>query len=118
MHEKSPKENFPYLFDPNYSYSEKDKKKWTALTLNKKDDGREKVLGYVFIHLFRGIFVKRIIKKKKRGRRSPIKEETKPQEVLFFIFIGNRSYMEYLKTRIQLISVIYPRSLIVTEHQF
>jgi len=89
LQEKSPKENFPYLFDPNYTYSEKDKKKWIALSLNKKKRRKESVLGYMFIHLFRGIFLKRIIKGHRKRRL--VKEKVKPQEALLFILIGKRS---------------------------
>lgn len=113
--EKSPKENFPYLFNPNYSYSEKDKKKWIALSLRQKINDREKVLGYLFMHLFKGVLQKRKIKGKKRAH---FEEEVKSAEVLLLIFIGERSHMEYLKTKIEIISTKYPTNLLYMETEY
>ncbi|MEM2129405.1 MAG: hypothetical protein QXZ70_02280 [Candidatus Bathyarchaeia archaeon] len=114
LHERSPKENFPYLFNPDYSYSEKDRKKWTALSLNEKETKKEKVLGYMFIHLFKGISMKR---KTKPGRR-PNEPEIKPKEALLFILIGERNYMGYLKVKLEVISTKYPSDLISMEQQY
>ena len=115
LHERSPKENFPYLFNPDYSYSEKDQKRWIALSLNEKESKKEKVLGYMFIHLFRGISIKRKIK---AGKRRPIEPEIKPKEALLFVLIGERNYMEYLKARLEVISTKYPLDLISMEQQY
>jgi len=94
LREKSPKEVFPYLFDPNYSYQEKSQKRWTALSIFEQD----KVKGYIFIHMFKGVYVKSRLRK---NPRRPIEQEHKRKATLLFILLGERKYIKYIKTRIE-----------------
>jgi len=112
LNERSPIENFPYLFNPNYSYSEKEKKKWVALSILEKNPKSEKTVGHIFIHSFRGLFVKRRVR---RSDRRKLKEEIKPKEVLLFILFGERSYIQFIKTRIEVISTRFPLSILNIE---
>ena len=109
LNEKSPKENFPYLFNPSYSYSENGGKKWIAFRVLEEN---EKTVGYIFIHLFRGVFVK---KRVKNTARQLFKLESKAKPVLLFIFIGERSYTQYIKTEIEVISTKIPREIMEYE---
>jgi hypothetical protein len=108
LREKSPKEVFPYLFDPNYSYQEKSQKKWTALSIFEQD----KVKGYIFIHMFKGVYVKSRLRK---NPRRPIEQEHKRKATLLFILIGERKYIKYIKTRIEVLSTKYPQNLMDME---
>jgi len=109
LKEKPPKENFPYLFDPNYLYSEKRRKNWTAVSIIEQ----EKVKGYIFIHMFKGVYVKSRLRK---SPRKPIEQEARQKETLLFIFLGERKYLQYLKTRIEIVSTKYPQNLIDMEY--
>lgn len=113
LNEKSPKEVFPYLFNPSYSYSEKERKKWVAFRMLERGLKNEKTVGYIFIHLFEGVFVKRRVK---NIARQPFKLESKAKPVLLFIFIGERSYIQYIKTEIEVISTKIPREIIDMEY--
>jgi len=115
LRERSPKENFPYLFDPVYEYSIKNQKKWTVLSLVEQEKGGEKVHGYVFIHMFKGVYLKTKVKKK--GRRL-LQQEAQPKEVLFFILVGERKYVHYLKAKIEVISTKYPLNFIDMEYHY
>lgn len=112
LNEKSPKEVFPYLFNPSYSYSEKERKKWVAFRMLERGLKNEKTVGYIFIHLFEGVFVKRRVK---NIARQPVKIECKAKPVLLFIFIGERSYTQYIKTEIEVISTKIPREIMEYE---
>jgi hypothetical protein len=113
LYEKSPKENFPYLFNPNYSYSDKDQKRWIAFRILENGLKNRKAVGCIFIHLFKGVFIKR--KVKGSGRR-PIKVEPKPMPVFLFIFVGERSYIHFIKTKIEVISTKFPLNILNVEY--
>lgn len=113
LNEKSPKENFPYLFNPSYSYSENGGKKWIAFRMLERGLKNEKTVGYIFIHLFRGVFTKRRVK---NIARQPVKLESKAKPVLLFIFIGERSYIQYIKTEIEIVSTKFPLEIIDMEY--
>jgi len=108
LREKTPREVFPYFFDPNYSYQEKHGK-WTALSIIVDN----KVRGYLFIHMFKGVYLRRRIRK---SQRKPVEQEPQQKEALLFIFIGERKYVIYLKTRIETLTIKYPQSLMDTEY--
>lgn len=109
LKEKSLKENFPYLFDPNYSHQgEKDQRKWAVLSIIENN----KVKGYLFIHVFKGIKLKT---RPRQSPRKPIERVLQQREVLLLIFFGERRYVEYLKTQMEILSTRYPQNLIDAE---
>jgi len=104
--ELSPKKIYPYLLDPDYSYdkNERRKRKWIAYNLVKECSKDNRIVGYAFIHEFKGIFIKRNYRKTERNRDKNY--EVKP--VLLFTFVGERSIIEYLKYQIEIISSKVP----------
>lgn len=113
LNEKSPKDVFPYFLDSKYKFTGNKQKKWIAFRLLRKNRKETKTTGYIFIHLFKGIQVKRKIRNK-RARES-YRTETKPNQIFFFIFIGERSDIQYTKTNIELNSVKFPLELMGME---
>lgn len=110
LREKSPKEVFPYFFNPNYlgQNQTRDQEKWMALSIIEND----KVRGYLFIHMFKGIYSKTRIKK---SPSRPTREEYRVKNVLLMIFIGESKYVKYLKTRVEILSTKYPQNLMDVE---
>jgi len=98
LNERSPIENFPYLFNPKYIYSEKERKKWIALSIVEGDPKREKTVGHMFIHTFRALFIRKRVRPS--GRRK-LTEEIIPKEVFLFVLFGERSYIQFIKTKIK-----------------
>ena len=108
---KSPKEIFPYLLNPQYTYSDKDRKKWIALAVLKKQSGREATVGQVFIHMFRGKFPTTTLK----PHSQDFDGKPKIREILLFIFLGERSTVQYLETKIGTMTVKCPLNKLVGE---
>ncbi|MDW7726821.1 MAG: hypothetical protein SCH70_06845 [Candidatus Methanoperedens sp.] len=111
--EKSPKETYPYILDPNYSYNDNEqrKKKWIAFKII--NEGTNEASGYIFIHLFKGFFMKRKLK----NGTPVIKKEGVNKGVYLITFIGNRNFIEYLKYQIETISIKVPLEIINIEHE-
>ncbi len=99
LKERSALENFPYLFDPSYEYNENDSRKWSMFAIVEKSNKSEKILGYVFVHIFKGAHLKRKLKK---ISTRPIKIEGELRTIYFFIFLGSRGEINYLKREIEL----------------
>lgn len=110
MIENSPKEIFPYLLTSEYKYKPEYNKVWIALKIVEHEKAKEKIQGYMFIHKFRGLSKKTLIKS-----HGKIRFEYQGEPVLFFILIGRQEYIQYLKTRIEILSVKYPTNLISIE---
>ncbi|MBO8179735.1 MAG: hypothetical protein H0Z19_04535 [Archaeoglobus sp.] len=112
LSEKSPIENFPYLFDSEYNLGDKNKNcgKWIMYTLKEGINGR--VVGYVIIQAFKGLKIKR---KFRNINRHPIKFEGKAETVYMFIFIGRRGEIEYFKNEVALRTAKFDPSLIDVE---
>jgi hypothetical protein len=106
--EKSQKENFPYLLNPEYQYNEKDQKKWSAFSIIEKSGKKEKIVGRVFIHQFRAVYVKRRI-------RRVVESETGKRSAYLFTFIGLRSYIQYITTKIDMVTTRVPTQLLDIE---
>jgi len=113
LNEKSPKDAFPYLLDSKYKFIDSKQKKWIAFRLLRKNQNDTKTTGYIFINLFKGIQVKK--KLRINNNRKPYRTETKPNQIFFFIFIGERSDIQYTKTNIELNSVKFPLELMGME---
>jgi hypothetical protein len=112
LSEKGPIENFPYLFDPEYTLKDKNKNcsKWIMYALKEGVNGR--VVGYVIIHAFKGLKIKRRFR---NINRHPIKLEGKAEIIYMFIFIGRRGEIEYFKNEVALRTVKFDPSLIDIE---
>jgi Ca2+/Na+ antiporter len=108
---RSPKEIFPYLLNPQHTYSGKDRKKWIALTILKKQSGREATVGQVFIHMFRGKFTTTT----PRPHSQDFDGKPKKREILLFIFLGERSIVQYLETRIGTMTIKCPLNKLAGE---
>jgi len=106
---KSPYEIFPYLFDSKYEYDDKSNKKWSFFRILKKERGF-KTMGYMFIHCFKTVKIKVLLK-----YRSKIKKQYEPEIAFFFIFFGKSDIIEYIKSEIDLISVGVPNEVINME---
>lgn len=113
LNEKSLKENFPYLLDPKYRYTGNETKKWIAFRLLRKNQSENRTTGYIFIHLFKGIQIKR--KTRQKRFREPYSMDVKPKQIFFFTFIGERSDVQYIKINIELNSAKFPLELINME---
>lgn len=108
--ELSPKKIYPYLLDPNYSYNknEKRKRKWIVFNILKECQKDNKIVGYAFLHEFKGAIAKRNYRKSRHNQY-----ETKP--VFLFTFVGERNIIEYLKYQIEIISSKVPLDSINVE---
>lgn len=71
----------------------------TAGEIVEKSDKSEKILGYMFIHIFKGAHLKR---KLTNIPTRPIKIEGDLRTIYFFIFLGSRGEINYLKREIEL----------------
>jgi hypothetical protein len=111
LSEKSPKEVFPYLLNPDYSYSPDDRKKWTALSILKKQSGKEVVVGHLFLHMFRGKYATT----KPRLHTQDFDGKPKRKEIVLFTMLGDRSTVHYLETRISSITARCPLDKLVWE---
>jgi hypothetical protein len=109
LSEKSPKENFPYLFDPNYSSTPKEQKKWCALSLVERDSHSEKTRCYVFINVYRGHSPRAQARERRANRKAGVKE------ILLLILVGERSYVAYIKTRVESLAARYPAEMLNLE---
>jgi hypothetical protein len=124
--DQSPKESFPYLFDPNYfSEGKKDPKiKYTVLKIVKKPKQKEnmteeekiqknKTLGYMFLQLFHGAYLKTNYSKNyntgNRRRRGLEYEEifetdVSRKEILFIYLVGQKDYVKGIEMKIATVS--------------
>jgi hypothetical protein len=110
--ERSQSENFPYLLDPEYKYPTKDDRRvWSAMSMVYSGEGKEKIACHVFIHKFRAFFVKRYVRNV--GRAQEVKAD--PRDAYLFILIGDRSRVEYLLTKIELVSPKVPSEILSYE---
>jgi hypothetical protein len=102
------KDILPYLFDPNYVYPSKDKsqenKMWAAFSIIRKSQEKENVLGHIFIHSFKGIELTTKI----QPHTSDYDGKPKRKEILLIMILGQRSIVNYLETKITLISAKAP----------
>ncbi|MGC8621915.1 MAG: hypothetical protein ACP5U0_08390 [Caldisphaera sp.] len=98
MTTQSPKELFPYLFDPSYTYASKDKKTWMALDIIAYNGYENKIQGILFMHKFKFKTIK--------------KSNSDIKPALLFILLGNQEYIQYIKTTIEIITVKFPMELI------
>lgn len=106
--EKSPKHLFPYFFNQNHQKKEKEPGKWTILSIIEDNE----VKGYMFIHMYKGAYVKSKI----TGReRISVKREFQKKDVLLFILVGERKCVMYLKNQINIRSAKYPQNLMNIE---
>ena len=101
--ERSPKDMFPYLLDPNYSFEDENKKGfkggfkyWTCFSIKEND---QKIAGYLFIHVFRGAFIKRKIK-----TSGKLSSKISERHVYLFILLGKKEVVEYLKNEMEILS--------------
>lgn len=107
--EDSPKKVFPYILDEDYKPGDDGNKKWTSLAII--EGGSNRTVGHVFIHMFKGVFVKRRVSKQ-RTRAEP-----SGRLVLHFLMIGERSYVEYIKNKLEILSAKFPVELLNAEYQ-
>jgi hypothetical protein len=105
--EQSPMKVFPYLLDPKYAEWEKPKKGWSAFQVIDAHSGR--IVGRLFAHRFRGVFVKTIIKKERTVR------EEQRRGAYQFTFLGERGFMQYVKTQIEINSAKVPPEILRME---
>jgi len=108
LSEKSPKKVFPYLLDPSYEFSQEKDRKWAGLSIIEQEKRKKRIKGYLFIHMFKGIVIKKgkpeIIKKRGKYREKRMLEPA-DKLIVLFILIGERKYVEYLKTTIEITSI-------------
>jgi len=98
---KSPREVFPYLFDPNYEDSEKSHKRWISFVVSVRTGNVNRKVGRIFIHRFN------VVSFPSQGR---IKRRfnvvvPKKRAALQFIMMGDRPFIEYVKKKIELNSI-------------
>jgi hypothetical protein len=94
--DKLPDETFPYLLNPDYTFSDTAKKKWIALQVLKKQSKDKEPVGQIFIHMFRV--------PKDKGKVNRNFQERK-REVYMFIMFGERSSILYIHTKINALSL-------------
>lgn len=103
LSEKSPSELFPYLLEPDYKFSAGSRKKWIAYSISSGQGKEKETVGHIFIHRFKGVFVKRRVRPS-----GVIRPENRNKDILLFTLIGQRSYIEYVKTKLELKSTKVP----------
>lgn len=112
--ERSQLENFPYLLNPDYKYPDKDDhRKWTAVTLFEEGSEKEKVICRIFIHKHKAFFVKRYV----RNSHKAVEAKADPRDAFLFFIIGERSQVEYLLTKIELVSTKVPTEILNYEFE-
>ncbi|MBE3128516.1 MAG: hypothetical protein IMZ60_02430 [Actinobacteria bacterium] len=112
---KTPKQNFPYIYDPEYynknSEAHKYQKKFCVLKVIKKAKDKKKTVGYLFVHLFKGVKINRIGAKnppeksyrtKEHGTEPLITTYYEPEYILYLILIGERNSMTGLETLLKM----------------
>jgi len=110
--EKSPIENFPYIIDPDYKFTGNNRERWSFISISRLEKEKSKMVGGIFIHCFKGAKIKRKIKVVSRAR---VKYEYKPSKTLLFMFFGEKSVVEYVKSEIELISPKVPQDILNIE---
>jgi len=128
---QSPKKSFPYLYDPKY-YSKKGrdpKIKYTVLKIIKKpkitqnltdEEIKRKTvtLGYMFLQLFHGAYIKTNYSKKydvgsKRNRgleyESIFRTEVSRKEILFILMVGQRDHVKGIEIKLKMASQDVPK---------
>jgi hypothetical protein len=98
---------FPYLLDPNYPESDKPKKGWMSMQV--VDTHTDRIVGRLFANRFRSVFVKTVFKQE-RARR-----EEKMLGAYQFLLMGERGYMQYVKTQIEFNSAKVPPEVLRIE---
>lgn len=119
---KTPKENWPYLFDPEYSperekksgeKSKDNQRKYTILQIISKDNKKENVVGYMFINLYKGVDIAgyKPIQNKSRNKATEDKKKKivpinvkkdlialyEPKNILYIIFVGEETYIKAIE---------------------
>jgi len=123
---QSPKESFPYLYDPNY-YSEgkKDPKiKYTVLKIVKKSKQKENMtenenldksitLGYMFLQLVHGAYLQTnysknydTVNRRRRGLdyEEIFKTKVSRKEILFILIVGQKDHVKGIEMKIATVS--------------
>jgi hypothetical protein len=110
--EKSPRALYPYLLDPNYVYSDKETRRWMAFCISEKASNR--VLGRIFMHKFRAVSIKRRLRRGSGGGR--IDPDFQDRSAIQFVLIGDRGYIQYFKSRIEVLTTKVPPDLLNAEY--
>ncbi|MEM0492694.1 MAG: hypothetical protein QXS02_01855 [Candidatus Thermoplasmatota archaeon] len=125
--DKTPKENFPYIFDSEYYPTKFDshqyQKKVCVSKIIMKRKG-SKTMGYLFLHLFKGVQMTGMKPKKSHliGGEREKKYETqepityyKPAFIFYIILIGEKSVIKSLETLLLTNSSKVPQELLMLE---
>jgi hypothetical protein len=112
MLEKSPKELFPYLLNPDYSYTNDDSRRWSVFRIF--DKKTERTLGRVFMHKFRAVIIKRRLRR--ASGTGKIDEDFQDRYAIQFVLVGDRGYVQYFKSRIEVLSTKVPPDLMNAEY--
>lgn len=106
---KSPKEVLPYIFDSKYEYTQREERVWSGFTI--LDTTQNRAIARGFVHKFRAVAA--------RSRVSKGGEKLTPHYVntkaLQFFLVGDRSYVQYFKTKIESLSVKVPSEVFSIE---
>jgi hypothetical protein len=100
LEDKLPNDLFPYLFKSDYKFSDKDKKRWIALQVLRKQSKDKEPVGQMFIHMFKTLEPRVEIPYR-------IKPRMKERIVLMFMIMGERSTIQYITTKINTMAVQY-----------
>jgi len=126
---KTPKDLWPYLFDPKYKPERETKKgkskdfqrKYTILQIVSKTKKKEIVVGYLFVNLFKSVDIDGYevrsgrISGREKGkvylRKDGLITWYKPTMILYIIFVGEENYIRVLKTRFDINGRVVPEKL-------
>ena len=100
----SPREVFPYILNPDYTQPERDIKRWASFRIIEVNKNKSRPVGTLFLHMFRGANVS--TKRKLHRIPDPM------HEMIYFYIVGERSYVNYLKTKIEMNAAKVPSDIV------
>jgi hypothetical protein len=104
LEKERPKEVFGYLLDIDYAQPLKERKRWMSFKILEVRGKKTRPVGNLFVHMFRGATV--FSQKKLHGYPDPL------HELLYIFIFGERSYVDYIKSKIEMNSVKAPSDII------
>jgi hypothetical protein len=95
----------------NTSQQENPHKQWLAFKVITKENPST-IAGYLILHSFKGLPIKAKLKTK---RHKSVFQKTDQVDVFHIICYGEKGFMNFLKTELQLNSTAYPLDLLIHE---
>ena len=77
------------------------------------ENKKEKVLCHVYVQKYRAFFLKRYVKNVHRD----VEAKADPKDAYLFILVGERSQVDYLQTRIEMITTKVPMDFLTVEYE-